>query len=217
MPGRASQVIPCPVWDFVFQNLNTTFSSNVRRMPNTPFNEAGWLFPSSASSNGECDSYVKFNITSRARRGITARCRAPPGSIRPYWETRSRRHRPRIIYQHETTNDADGQPLAWSFTTGYFYIAEGEEFAFVDQIYPDFKFGSYGASPNAQVQLSFNVVNYPSDTPTVYGPYTATSATQVIATRFRGRQMSITVQGSDLGSFTRLGKVRYRYSLDGRR
>jgi len=57
------QVIPCPGVGLRFQNLNTAFIKNVRAMPNTPFNEAGWFFPSNASGNGENDSYVKFNIT----------------------------------------------------------------------------------------------------------------------------------------------------------
>src|SRR5262249_32454701 len=60
--GEGVKVLPCPIWDAVFQNMNTAFQSNVRAMPNTPFNEVGWLYPSTASTNGECDSYVKMNI-----------------------------------------------------------------------------------------------------------------------------------------------------------
>jgi hypothetical protein len=215
--GQGVAVLPCSVWDFVFQNLNTAFSANVRAMPNTPFNEVGWEFPSSASTNGECDSYVKMNITEPG---------APwdYGSLpRSAWIDQTVLGMPvaaaptGVIYQQETTNDADGGPLNASFTTGYFYIAEGEDFAFVDQIIPDFKWGTYAGSQNAQVQLSFNVLNYPGNTATVYGPYTVTQATEFITVRFRGRQMSITVQSSDVGSFWRLGKVRYRYMADGRR
>lgn len=211
------EVIPCPVWDFVFQNINADFVSNVRALPNTPFNEIGWAFPSAASASGENDSYVKFNITEPGAPwdyGTLARSAwidqtvlGPPIGTIPGG----------VIYQHETSNDADGQPLSASFTTGYFYIAEGEDFAFVDQIIPDFKWGTYGGAQTAQVQLTFNVVNYPGDTPTTYGPYTVTQATQQIDVRFRGRQMSITAASSDLGSFWRLGKVRYRFAAAGRR
>jgi hypothetical protein len=210
-------VIPCPVWDFVFQNLNTTFQSNVRAMPNTPFNEAGWFFPSSASANGECDSYVKFNITepgspwdygSLPRSAwIDQTVVGPPVGATPTG----------IIYQHESTNDADGQPLNASFTTGYFYIAEGEEYAFVDRIIPDFKWGMFSGSQGAQVQITFNVVDYPGGTPLTYGPYTMTATLTFLPVRFRGALMSITVSSSDIGSFWRLGKVRYRYAPCGRR
>lgn len=209
-------VIPCPVWDFVFQNLNTTFGANVRAMPNTPFNEIGWLFPSSASSNGECDSYVKMNVTEPNNPWDF-------GSLqRSAWMDQTILGNPiagtqnGIIYQHEMTNDADGQPITSTFTTGYFVIAEGEEFAFVDMIIPDFKWTTYGGTSSAQVQMTFNVTNYPGDTPVSYGPYIVNSTTEFISVRFRGRQMSITVTTSDLGSFYRLGRVRYRYAPSGR-
>jgi hypothetical protein len=210
-------VLPCPVWDFVFQNLNTAFQSNVRVLPNTPFNEAGWAFPSAASSSGECDSYVKFNITEPGApwdygalprsAWIDQTILGPPIGATPTG----------LIYQHETTNDADGAPIAASFTTGYFYIAEGEDFAFVDELYPDFKWGTFAAAQGAQVQITVNVVNFPGDTPAMFGPYTVTQATQKVTMRARGRQMSFTVASNDNGSFWRLGKVRYRYAADGRR
>jgi hypothetical protein len=210
-------VMPCPVWDFVFQNLNTNFQQNVRAAPNTPFNEAGWFFPSNASTSGECDSYVKFNLTepgdpwdygSLPRSAwIDQTVLGPPIGAIPAG----------TIYQHETSNDAAGQPLLSSFTTGYFFIAEGEDFCVVDQILPDFKWGFYGAAQTANIQLTFNVVNFPGDTPVQYGPYVVTQATEILSVRFRGRQMSITVASADLGSFWRLGRVRYRYAPSGRR
>lgn len=218
--GNGVSVIPCPVWDFVFQNLNTSFAHNVRPMANTPFDEAGWFFPSNASANGENDCYVKFNVNEPGMPWDFG----PSGSLpRSAWMDETILGNPiaaspsGVIYQHEETNDADGNALNASFTTGYFYIAEGEDFAFVDQIMPDFKWGLFGGNQSAQVQLTFNVVNFPGDTPTAYGPYTVTQATQYLIVRFRGRQMSITVQSSDIGSFWRLGKVRYRYSTSGRR
>lgn len=213
-------VIPCPVWDAVFQNINPSFTQNVRAMANTPFNEAGWLYPSAASTSGECDSYVKFNINEPGAPWDIGPASSLPRSA---WTDQSVLGTPLsaspggVIYQQESTPDADGQPLNWSFTTGYTYIGEGEDYAFVDQVLPDFIWGSYGVSPNAQVQMSFNVINYPGDTPSVFGPYTVTQQTEYISPRFRGRQMSFTIAGSDLGSFVRLGKARYRWAPAGRR
>ncbi len=212
-------VLPCPMWDYVFQNINTAFVQNVRSMPNTPFNEIGWLFPSAASSNGECDSYIKMNVTD-------------PGSpwdggllSRSAWIDQTVLGNPIAatptgsIYQHEETNDAAGNPITATMTSGYFYIDEGEDFAFVDQIYPDMIWGTYGSQQTggAQIQISFNVINYPGDTPLTYGPYLMTSSTEYISVRFRGRQMSITITSSDGGSFWRIGKCRYRFAPAGRR
>lgn len=216
MSGGAN-VLPCSVWDAVFQNLNTAYLQNIRAMPNTPYNEVGWLFPSLASTTGECDSYVKMNVTE-------------PGAPWDYgpiqrsaWIDQTILGMPigaspqGFIYQQETTNDADGAPLNSSFTTGEFYLGEGEDFVIVDQILPDFKWSTFTGTTSAQIQLTFNVTNYPGDAPTVFGPYTVTQATEYVSTRMRGRLMSITVSSSDLGSFWRLGSIKYRYAPAGRR
>jgi hypothetical protein len=215
--GNGVEVVPCPVWDAVFQNINTAFLQNIRAMPNTGFNEVGYLYPSTASVNGENDSYVKYNISEPGTPwdyGLLPRSAwidqnvfGPPLSAVSSG----------VIYAQETGYDAAGQPMAWSYTTGYFRIAEGEEYAFVDQWRPDFKFGEFGQGQGAQINMTFNVVNYPGDTPVQYGPYLVTSATEYISTRFRGGLVSITVSGNDIGSFSRLGHVRYRYSGQGRR
>lgn len=217
-------VLPCPVWDFVFQNLSSATrsdgqpaSASIRAIPNTPFNEAGWEFPSKASTSGENDSYVKFNITEPGGPwdyGSLARSAWVDQTIlgMPIGATPAG-----SIVQHETSNDAAGQPMSSSFTTGYFFIAEGEDFAFVDQILPDFKWGTFGAGQTANIQMTFNVVNFPGDAPVVYGPYTVTVSTEILSVRFRGRQMSITIASNDSGSFWRIGRVRYRYAPSGRR
>ena len=215
--GSGVQVIPCDVWDYVFQRINLPFVSNVRAMPNTPFNEAGWFFPSNASVSGENDSYVKFNITEPGAPwdyGVLARSAwidqtvlgSPIGAVSGG-----------VIYQHEQGQDAAGQPLVASFTTGYFALAEGEEFVFVDQAFPDMIWETQGTNTSAQIQVTFLTVNYPGDTPIAYGPYTVTSATQFISLRFRARQVAIQIQSADLGSFWRLGKCRFRFAASGRR
>jgi hypothetical protein len=211
-------VIPCPVWDAVFQNINTAFLQNVRAMPNTSYNEVGWFYPSAASVSGENDSYVKFNITDPGAPwdyGPMQRSAwIDQGILGPPIGATSTG----IIYQHETSPDADGSPLMPSFTTGFFYLEEGEQFVTVDQVIPDFKWTTFPAGgTSAQIQLSFNVVDYPGDPPRVYGPYTVTSTTKFIPTRFRGRLMSVTGKSSDIGSFWRLGSIKYRYAPAGRR
>src|ERR1700761_1716791 len=95
-----------------------------------------------------------------------------------------------LIYLQETTPDADGAPLLSSFTTGFFYLSEGEQFVFVDQVMPDFKWQTFpNAGTSAQIQLTFNITNFPGDAPIQYGPYTVTQATEYLPVRFRGRLM----------------------------
>ncbi len=121
-----------------------------------------------------------------------------------------------LLYQHETSNDADGMAMSPFFQTGYFALAEGDFQTFVDLVWPDFKWGQFDAAQTATLQISFYVVGYPGDTPTVYGPYSVTKATEYFNTRLRGRLVSIRISSSDLGSFWRIGSVRYRWAQDGR-
>lgn len=215
--SNGANVIPCPVWDAVFQNLNTSYLQNVRAMPNTPFNEVGWLYPSTASTSGECDSYVKFNITEPNQPwdyGPMARSAWIDQSIlgMPIGASPTG-----FIYQHETSPNADGLAVTPSFTTGFFYLAEGEDYVIVDQVLPDFRWTVFSGGASAQVQITFNIVNFPGDTPISYGPYMVTSETEYISTRFRGRLMSISVTSADLNSFWRIGSIKYRYNKAGRR
>lgn len=217
LSGSGVQVIPCSVWDAVFQNINTAHLTRCWAWANTPFNEVWFFYPSSASSNGECDSYAKVNITEPGQPWDYGSLPRSCGIDQSVLGTPIAATPTSIIYQHEMGTDADGQPLPWSWTTGYFYLAEGEDFAFIDQILPDWKFGTFNGAQSAQIQMTFNVIDYTSETPRTYGPYDVTQLTPYIMSRFRGRQMSITASGNDIGSFSRLGKIRYRYSPDGRR
>jgi hypothetical protein len=121
-----------------------------------------------------------------------------------------------LLFQHETSNDADGQAMTPFFRSGYFTISEGDLQTFVDLVWPDFKWGQLSQAQTATVQVSFFVVNYPGDNPVQFGPYSVTKATQYFNTRFRGRLVSVQISSSDVGSFWRVGALRYRYSADGK-
>lgn len=213
-----SGVVPieCPVWDVIFQNIDLANIAQVRCGVNSQFNEVTWFYPS-AGGSGENDSYVRVsNPGSQTQAwdyGLLARST---------WIDQSVLGSPiatdptGYIYQHEVTNDANGLPMLPSFTSGYWEIAEGEDLSFVDYIVPDMKWGFYGTPGSASVKILFNVVKFPGDTPTQYGPYTMTSTSTFIPVRFRGRQVAMQISSSDLGSFWRLGRIRYRFAPDGR-
>lgn len=215
--GGAVTPLPCSVWDAVFQDLDTANAWKVRAAPNTPFNEMWWFYPSLSGGSGENDSYVKLNISNGAWDY------GPVNALqRSAWIDQSVLGMPigaspqGVIYQHETTLNADGQPMTWSFSTGYWQIAEGENVSLVDMVIPDFRYGTWPNNTGATVSITFSAVMYPGATPVIYGPYTATSATTFIPCRIRGRQMSMQVSGSDLNSFVRLGRVRFRFQPSGR-
>lgn len=205
------QIIPCTVWDYAFQNLNTDQVAKIRCAPNSAFNEMTWFFPSSGAT--ENDSYVKLNINT----GSWDYGKMP----RTAWIDVSVLGNPigadpsGTIFQHEEGTIQSGVS-ATSFQTGWFAITEGNDLAFVDYVLPDFIWGLFDGAKDASVNVTFFAVDYPGDTPRQYGPYTVTSGTEYITPRLRGRLMSILV-ASNSQSFYRLGRIRYRYALAGRR
>ncbi len=221
--GSGVVPLPCPVWDAIFQNLDvsidpTTGVSNTQKIRvavNSRFGEIQWFYPSISGGTGEIDSYVKYNIyigawdygTLGRTAWVDQSVLGPPIGADPS---------SLLLYQHETSNDADGQPMASFFQTGYFALAEGDFQTFVDLVWPDMKWGQLSQAQTATVQISFYVVGYPGDTPTVFGPYSVTKATEYFNTRLRGRLVSIRISSQDLGSFWRTGAIRYRFAQDGK-
>ena len=208
------QSIYCPVWDVVFQDLDTTNTDKIRFAANSQFSEVAWYYPTNASG-GEVSNYVKYNtVLQQWDYGTLARTAwinrsilGPPIGADPTSG---------YLYQHETSNDADGQAMEPFFQTGYFALNEGDVKSFVDQVWPDMKWGQYGGSQNANIQITFYVADYPGQTPTAYGPFTVTQASTFITPRFRARLMAVEISSDDVGSFWRLGQLRYRTQVDGK-
>jgi len=213
LAGGGVEPIRCPVWDVVFQDLDTTNLDKIRVAPNSRFGEIAWYYPT-LSNGGEVSHYVKYNfVLDQWDFGALARTAwinesvlGPP--IGAGADT--------FIYQHETSPDADGQPMLSSFQTGYFVMTEANVKMFVDQVWPDMKWGYYGGTQGANVKLTFFVTDYPGQTPIQYGPFTMTQASTYFTPRFRGRLVSIKIESEDIGSFWRLGNIRYRVQPDGR-
>jgi hypothetical protein len=213
LSGGGVEPIRCPVWDVVFQDLDTDNLDKIRVAPNSRFGEIAWYYPTN-SNGGEVSHYIKYNyVLDQWDFGQLARTAwinesvlGPPigGAPNGY------------IYQHETSTDADGQAMNSSFQTGYFVLNEADNKMFVDQVWPDMKWGYYGGTQGANVNLTFYVTDYAGQTPTAYGPYTLTQATTYITPRFRGRLVSIKMESNDIGSFWRIGNTRYRFQPDGR-
>jgi hypothetical protein len=208
--------LPCTVWDQVFQNITASLKSKVRVAVNSPFNEVMWLYPS-ANSMGECDSYVKVHIEGQEYEWDF-------GTIdRTAWTDVSILGMPLgvdhfgQIYQHETGTSITGAGLP-SFQTGWWNVGgEAQEIGFVDLIIPDFIYGTRSSSPNATLTITFLGVNYPDDTPTVYGPFSVTSTTSFINCRIRNRLLSAVITSNQTTEFWRLGRIRFRFASSGRR
>jgi hypothetical protein len=214
LSGSGVEPVNCTVWDVVFQNLNMDYADNIRVAVNSSFHEIAWYYPSNDSVSGENDSYVKLNVLIN---------QWDYGTLdRAAWLDQSVLGQPigasptGYIYQHEMSFNADDQPMASSFRTGFFQMSEAELKMFVDQVWPDMKWGYFNGAKNATVKITFHVADYPDGQVSSYGPYNLTEATTYITPRFRGRLVSIEVSSDDLDTFWRLGGIRYRLQPDGK-
>lgn len=251
--GGAVQRLPCDVWDVIFKNLNTTRDANgnyiyfrhIRGAANSGYDEVCWYFPSTASANGENDSYVKFNpVTGEWDYGLSVpqlgMAAATPMAVTAWRDNNVFGHpissmidstgQNSLIMQHEMGADANGQPITWMIMTGFFMLSDGEDKVFVDFMLPDFRWRRWpstlagfplgGPQPiSAQVQITLYTAEEPddpADTWIPYGPFICTNATGGVEPRCRGRYFFALIQGNDLGSFARLGGIKFRFAPDGR-
>lgn len=213
LTGSGVQPVMCPIWDVIFQDIDMDYAQNIRCAPNSRFSEIAWYYPT-VGSNGIPTKYVKYNSAVQQWDFGTL--------TRTAWINQSIFGPPigsggdNFIYQHEMGQNADTLPMTSYFQTGYFVMNEADLKMFVDQVWPDMKWGYYGGVQNLNAQLSFLVADYAGQTPTVYGPYTMTQQTTFITPRFRGRLVSIKIESNDFGSFWRIGNMRYRFQQDGK-
>jgi len=220
LSGNGIEPIRCPIWDVIFQDLDTDNLDKIRFAANSRFGEVAWYYPTK-SNGGEINAYVKYN-TILDQWDFGENTAQNPYVARTAWINESVLGPPigagtnTYLYQHETSTDADGQPMYSSFQTGYFVITEADNKMFVDQVWPDMKWGYYGGVQNANLKLSFYVTDFAGQTPITYGPYNLTQNTTYITPRFRGRLVSIKMESEDIGSFWRLGNTRYRFQPDGK-
>lgn len=221
----AVQPLPCEVWDVLFPDgIDSSNYGRIRAAANTSFNEGTWYYPS-AAGNGENDSYVRFNVlTGEWDYGSLGVSAWIDDNIfgQPISAMINVDGHDCTVMSMETTSDANGVAIPWSYTTGFFALTEGEDKVFVDFIMPDFKWKRFPQSDSVSETISFTL--YTQDYPdaaagegvATYGPYAVTSATGAIEVRCRGRYFSAQISGDDLNKWSRLGGIRFRYSPDGR-
>lgn len=201
------KVLPCTVWDSVFGNLNALQKNKIFTGLNSLFNEIFWFYPSANST--EVDSYVKYNWVDQVwDAGLLTRTA---------WEDKVQSDYPLavtsdgVMYAHEATATADGGLVASSILTGYIDLADGEERIFIDRIIPDFAIFS------GQLRADVYLTDYPSDDPTILGPYAITPTTPYITLRGRGRQIALKLTSVLPGTTWRMGAIRVNAQQDGRR
>ena len=233
--GRVS-TMRCDVRQYVFNDINLNQGYQVFAGTNEGFNEVWWFYCSSTAT--AIDKYVIYNYSEDIwYYGNMARSAWLDSGLSSFPIAATYANN---IVNHENGVD-DGitgtpVPITASITSSQFDIGDGHNMAFVWRMLPDLTFrgSTSGTTPSLTMQLLplQNSGSGYNDPKSVGG--TSTTATQsVTATqtypidldtftgqvniRIRGRQMSMRIESTALGTQWQLGSPRIDIRPDGRR
>ena len=221
--GRIN-ALPCPIKDYVFNDLNFNQAEKIYGGSNMSFNEVWWFYPSLNSE--ENDRFVAYNYAESVWFFGTI--------VRTCWIDRSLEDYPRAtstdgyIYFHELGMD-DGStnpPSAISayIESGPVEIGQGDSFGFVWRMIPDVAFrNSTAPAPKVYMTLlaqEFPGADFDQDKPsgvTLSSTVPIEQFTQQTYMRLRGREITYRISSEDVGVTWRLGVPRIDVRADGRR
>ena len=217
------QRLVCSVLNYVLDDFNSSQSFKTISFTNREFNEVGWFYPSSSST--EIDRYVTYNYLEKAWSiGELSRTAWLDDGIFEKPRATGKDSSVNYIYTHENSDDADGIPMDNVFIeSGDIDIDDGEKFSFIRKIIPDVKF--FGANSNSgQINFVLKTRNFPGDSLSTNSTSDVTSSTQQNHIRARTRQMVFRAQSDDdaatsvrTGFKWRLGANRFDIRPDGKR
>lgn len=209
------QPLPCPVHDFVFDNINLNQAYKVFAASNIDFNEVMWFYPV-GDGNTEITRYVKFNYVDQVWDVGTFR--------RSAWIEAHNQEYPiaagvvagddnNHLYSHEDGYDDDGVGMESYVESGDVDLDDGEQYVHISRIIPDFSFE--GMTPSARIVIKGR--SYPLSALRTLSTSTITDSTEQVFVRNRARQMVLRAESSEAGSSWRLGSTRFDVRPDGRR
>jgi hypothetical protein len=217
------QVVPCPEWDIIFNNIDPANVNKLNAGANSAFGEVIYNYASLSGGTGEIDSYVKFKpATNEWDYGSNNSSPGCSQYARTAWMDQSvfgtamGGDLNMLIQQHEIGYDADGTAMAGVFAeTGYADISDGDSIMTANEIVPDLKW--FGNVPGA-IMVTLKSLMYPQGPVYQKGPYGMDMQNRHIRPRIRARSIALRFDWiARLGYSARIGAVRFRAALSGKR
>lgn len=181
------RVLDCELHDYVFQNINQLQEAKFHTRINAAFDEV-WFWYCSAASD-EIDRAVTFcfrtNTWSKA------------SVARLSWEDSGVFEKPIAVaadgalYEHEIGATADGAPMPSFVTSHPITIGVGQQFADLDQFWPDMQEGSAGCS------VSFLTRGAPGQAALPYGPYPFVITDEFVPLTISCREFQVRIDGGN--------------------
>jgi len=201
--------VPCPVSDFIFDNINYLYRKTTCAGHNSKFNEIWFFFPSGESQTP--DKYIVWSYNSNTFAvGTLNRSAYIDEGVFDYPIAASEDG---FVYYHEKGTLFNSSGLGTSkpyATSGAIQIGKGDNYVQCNQIIPDSE-----ASTLPGVTISFKGKYTPLGETFDFGSFTFESDGYTDA-RFNGRQVMMTVTGDTNQDF-KLGDIRLDVTNRGRR
>lgn len=232
--GRV-EVLHCPVWEYVFRNMNFSQQEQFFAGVNEQYSEIWWFYCSEESNT--IDRYVIYNYALRVW--------YYGGMSRTAWLDSPLRPNPiaaadnQLFYHEDGNSDTSVTPAvgvsSW-IQSSDFDIDDGDRFALIQRIIPDVSFGDT-TTVGATVTMGISVRDYygqsitkgesivitksSTDTGQYVDPSGITPPIDIYDNQFwlrlRGRNANIKIIGTQAGVRWQLGVPRIDYKPDGRR
>jgi hypothetical protein len=227
--GRV-ETLPCSIWQYVFNDINTDQGFQVFAGSNERYSEVWWFYCSNDSD--AVDKYVIYNYLERVwYYGTMARTAWLDSPLRSY--PMAADYNNRILYHEAAVDDVAGEtpvPINSYVQSSDFDIGDGHNFGFVWRILPDVNFdGSNVNQPHVTMTVKprrnsgapYGAADNPavisSDNYAISGVYNIQEFTGQVYTRLRGRQLAFRIESTTLGVAWQLGSPRIDIRNDGRR
>lgn len=202
------EILPCPLLEEVFDNLDWRQTLKVHAGINPQFSEAWFFIPDTRDGNECSRAYVVSwaeadnngnvpwvsHILPRTSWRPSGTFQNPIGFAPPINEV-SR------IFDHEQGYTANGQALNEFIETSPFDAGEGETFLTIDRIEPHF------SDQAGNVGVVLKGWRSQNGTPYEAAQMTATPTTEFLLPRFMARRAAMRLTGLTAGGFWRYGKV----------
>ena len=217
------QIIPCPIEEYIFNNMNSAQRLKIVAGVNSKFNEIWWFYPSANSQTN--NSYVVYNYIEKSWYYGTLN--------RTAWHDSALSNLPvaastdGYLYFHEDgLNDGSTNPpspISSFIESSVIDIGDGDQFMFVSRVIPDLTFRNSTATPQATFTVSardypgtaFDQTNSGAAVRSATAP--VEQFTEQLFFRLRGRSIALKVSSATLGTEWRLGTPRADMRTDGRR
>ena len=235
----AVEPIPCPVQNYIFDDLDVSEQQKIFSVANPRYNEVWWFYPSNEMNNLYSGSgTANSDLVQAADMADPTRCVIynyveNTWTLSDMWRsagaTAYEEDYMLLAQQFDTNNiflvkqddgdranslsaDATGSNFTSFIESGSIPIADGNEFIAIKSLIHDMDIGGL-----SNVSAKLSVADYPSESPTVSSTNNLTNTTKKTDVRARGRAAILRYEHTDQDSFFKLYGIRADMHQDGRR